>query len=113
MATITKVQLRDRVARHLKIKAKDLELDAADADAIDDAIDDARAELIEKGLCWWGEDAIPQSCVFALKLIVSSQYCMSGGKAGQGYEPGDADGCVRLATLKPPADINPVRVSYF
>jgi hypothetical protein len=113
MATITKTQLRERVAEHLKVKAIDRPLSAEHASKIDDAIDDARAELRELGLCWWGANAIPQSCAFALKLIVSAQACIGVGKAGQGYESGDVDGRTRLAKLKPPADINPVRVDYF
>lgn len=113
MATITKVTLRERVARHLRVKARDIELDAGVAEDIDDAIDDAREELKELGLCWWAENAIPQSCVFAMKLIVAAQYCMSGGKPGQGYEPGDSDGRVRLAKLKPSADITTVAADYF
>lgn len=113
MATLTKVELRERVARHLRLKARDIELDAGIAEDIDDAIDDARAELKELGLCWWPETAIPQACVFALKLIISSQYCMSGGKVGQGYEPGDGDGRTRLSKLKPSAEIRTVTAEYF
>lgn len=101
---LTKVQLRERVAEHLKVKAIDVPLSAEHASKIDDAIGDARAELRELGLCWWGEDAIPQSCAFALTLIVSAQACTKVGKAGQGYEAGDGDGRTRLAKLKPARD---------
>lgn len=113
MATITKVQLRERVARHLRIYAKDMPLDAADAENIDRAIDDARAELQEKGLCWWAETAIPQSVAFAITLVVAAQACIGVGKAGQGYESGDVDGRARLADLKPPTDITTVAVDFF
>lgn len=110
---LTKVQLRERVAEHLKIKAVDIELDAANVAKIDRAIDDARAELKEIGLCWWAEGAIPQSCAFALTLIVAAQACVSVGKAGQGYESGDGDGRIRLARLKPQADVITVTAEYF
>jgi hypothetical protein len=110
---LTKVQLRERVAEHLKVKAIDIPLSAELAQKIDDAIDDARAELKELGLCWWGSDSIPQSCVFALKLIISAQACMSVGKAGQGFEAGDGDGRTRLAKLKPSADKTTVSADYY
>lgn len=110
---LTKVQLRERVAEHLKVKAPDIELDAATALRIDNAIDDARAELKERGLCWWGAEAIPQSCAFALTLIVSAQACTKVGKSGQGYESGDVDGRIRLASLRTSADISTVATDYF
>lgn len=113
MATITKVQLRERIASHLKIASPDMPLDAANAQKIDDALDDATAELREKGLCWWPENAIPQACVFAMTLIVSAQACAKVGKAGQGYEPGDSDGRSRLAQLKPSADIKTLQPEYY
>lgn len=113
MASITKVQLRQRVAEHLKIASPDMELDASSASRIDTAIDDASAELREKGLCWWGPNAIPQSCVFAMTLIVAAQACTKFGKAGQGYEPGDSDGRSRLAQIKQSADIQILAVDYF
>ena len=110
---LTKVQLRERVAKHLRIFAKDVPLDAADAASIDDSIDDARAELMEKTLCWWGEDAIPQSVVFALTLIVSAQACAKVGKMGQGYESGDTDGRSRLAQIKGSLDAGVGHADYF
>lgn len=113
MANLTKVQLRERIARHLKLSSQDIELDASTAHRIDEAIDDASAELRERGLCWWGEDEVPQPVVFPMTLIVSAQVCTSFGRAGQGYEAGDGDGRSRLSTLKTSADITPVRVSYF
>ena len=112
---LTKVQLRERVAEHLKVKAIDRPLSAEHAARIDTSIDDARAELKELGLCWWGEDAIPASCAFALTLIISAQACAKVGKGGQNppYETGDADGRLRLTKLKPSADISTLRVDYF
>lgn len=113
MANLTKVQLRHRVAKHLRIYAKDVELDPATAADIDDSIDDARAELMEKTLCWWGENAIPQSVAFPLTLIVSAQACTKVGKMGQGYEAGDVDGRSRLAQIKGSVDTAEGTADYY
>lgn len=113
MASITKVQLRTRVAKRLKVYSKDIELDAATAEDIDEAIDDTRAELKERSLCWWGEDAIPQAAAFALELIVAARACAKVGKEGQGYESGDSDGRIILSDLKRSADISTLAVDYF
>lgn len=110
---LTKVQLRERIAKHLRIYAKDVPLDAADAASIDDSIDDARAELMEKQLCWWGENAIPQSVAFPLTLIVSAQACAKVGKMGQGYESGDVDGRSRLAQIKGGTDSQVGQADYY
>ena len=113
MATITKVQLRVRVAKELKIHSPDQELSADNAAEIDTSIDDARALLIEKRLCWWGENAIPQQCAIPLTWIVAAFACTKLGKAGQGYESGDERGRRELATLKTPTDTSTVAVDYF
>ncbi len=110
---LTKVDLRHRVAKHLRIYSKDVELDPATAADIDESIDDTRAELMEKGLCWWGEDAIPQSAAFPLVLIVSAQACAKVGKMGQGYEQGDEGGRSRLAQIKSSTDIAEGTADYF
>ncbi len=111
--TITSADLRLRVAENLRVKAVDRDLADEDADKIDKAIDDAFAELREQGLLWWGDDAIPQACAFALTLIVSAQACARFGKIAQGYEGGDTDGRARLAALKPSAVVETVRSEYF
>jgi len=110
---LTLVELRERIAEHLKIKAVDVELSAESAAKIDRAITDARAELKELGLCWWPATATPESVAFAMTIIVAAQACTGLGKAGQGYEMGDADGRTRLAKLKPKADISTVQAEYF
>lgn len=113
MATITKVTLRERVAKHLRVKARDMELDAGVAADIDEVIDDTREQLREKGLMWWPENAIPQSTVNALKLIISAYAAGLVGKSGQGYEAALAEGLAQLAELKQTADIMPVSADYF
>lgn len=113
MATITKVQLRQRVAEELKVASPDQTLEAEDAARIDTSIDDARALLIEERLCWWGENAIPQQCAIPLTWIVAAYACTKLGKAGQGYEAGEDRGKARLAKLKTPTDITTLAVDYF
>lgn len=110
---ITKVELRVRVAKELKIHSPDQELSADNASEIDDTIDDTRALLIEKRLCWWGPNAIPQQCAIPLTWIVAAYACTKLGKAGQGYEAGDERGRRELAILKTPTDIASVQPDYF
>lgn len=113
MANITKTQLRQRIAEHLRVYSPDVELSADLASRIDTSIDDARAELMELGLCWWGEDAIPQSVALPMTLIVSAQACIKVGKMGQGYESGDGDGRTRLSRLKGTMDIGTMSTDFF
>lgn len=113
MATITAVQLRQRVAEELQVYSPDQELSADVADRIDRSIEDTRALLKEERLCWWGENAIPQQCAVPFTWIVAAFACTKFGKAGQGYESGDARGRAKLALLKTPADITTMSVDYF
>lgn len=113
MATITKAQLRQRVAEELKVYSPDQELSADVAARIDTSIDDARALLMEQRLCWWGADAIPQAAAIPLTWVVAAYACTKFGKAGQGYEAGEERGKARLALLKTPTDVGVVRVDYF
>lgn len=113
MATITKVELRQRVGEELKVYSPDQEMSADVAARIDTSIDDARALLVEKRLCWWGPNAIPQQCAIPLTWIVAAYACTKLGKAGQGYEAGDERGRRELAILKTPTDITSVQPDYF
>ncbi len=113
MATITAVELRQRVAEELKVYSPDRELDAATAARIDTSIADTRAYLMEKGLCWWGAGATPQSVTQALTWVIAARACTKFGKAGQGYEQGDERGRIELASLKPSADIDTLAGQYF
>ena len=113
MATITKVELRQRVGEELKVYSPDQEMSADVAARIDTSIDDARALLVEKRLCWWGPNAIPQQCAIPLTWIVAAYACTKFGKAGQGYEAGDERGRRELAILKTPTDIASVQPDYF
>ena len=113
MATITKTQLRQRVAEELKVYSPDQELSADAAARIDTSIDDARALLTEERLCWWGTNAIPQHCAIPLTWIVAAYACTKFGKAAQGYEAGEERGKNRLTKLKTPADVTTVNPDYF
>lgn len=113
MASITKAQLRQRVAEELKVYSPDQELSADVAARIDTSIDDTRAFLQEKRLCWWGANAIPQAVAIPLTWVVAAFACTKFGKAGQGYEAGDARGRADLALLKTPSDVPQATPDYF
>ena len=113
MATLTAVQLRQRVAEELKVYSPDQELSADVAARIDTSIADTRAYLQEKRLCWWGADAIPQAIVIPLTWVIAAFACTKFGKAGQGYETGDARGRAELAALRGSADVQTVQPDYF
>ena len=113
MATITKIQLRQRVGEELKVYSPDQEMSADVAARIDTSIDDTRALLTEDRLCWWGANAIPQQCAIPLTWIVAAYACTKFGKAGQGYEAGEERGKARLAKLKTPTDITTLAVDFF
>lgn len=113
MATITKVQLRQRVAEELKVYSPEQELSADAAARIDTSIDDTRALLVEDRLCWWGADAIPQQCAIPLTWIVAAFACTKFGKAGQGYEAGEERGMRRLTKLKTPTAVSTLQPDPF
>lgn len=113
MATITNIQLRDRVAEYIKVKAVDVELDDESAAKIDQGIEDALAELLERGLVWWADNAIPKSCAFSMTIIVAAQVCAKFGKSEQGYEGGDSEGRARLVGLKQSTTLETVQADYF
>lgn len=105
MASITAVQLRQRVAEELKVYSPDQELSADTAARIDTSVADARAYLQEKRLCWWAPDVIPQAVAIPLTWLVAAYACTKFGKAGQGYESGEDRGRRELASLRASADI--------
>lgn len=113
MATLTAVQLRQRVAEELKVYSPDQELSADVAARIDTSIADTRAYLQEKRLCWWGADAIPQAIAIPLTWVIAAFACTKFGKAGQGYETGDERGRRELATLRESTDVQTAAPDYF
>lgn len=111
--TITTAELRESVAEHIRILSTDTPLDAADAAKIDRYITRVTATEREKGLIWWPDNAIPDACEMPMMLMVAALAAAGFGKAGQGYESGYQDGRTALATLKPSAQIDTVRMEYF
>jgi hypothetical protein len=110
---LTNAELRERIADHLRISAVDRALSAERAQKIDNAIEDCFATLREKKLLWWADNAIPQSCVNALKMYVAAHACASVGKAGQGYEGGEDFALKELSALKTTGTTETVRADYF
>ena len=111
--TTTTAELRNKVAINLRIKGADVELDAERAAILDDIIGEVSADYREKGLIWWADNAIPNACVNAMKLIVSGHACAAFGKAKQGYEDAVAAGKISLAELKPSAVIGTVCAEFY
>lgn len=76
-------------------------------------IDGARALLLEKTLCWWDADAIPDAVMVPLCRYIASLSPSSWGRAGKGYEAYEAVSLRDLAQLKSSAQRETVRGEYF
>jgi hypothetical protein len=112
----TKVELRDRVLRHLKVLQAGESPTAEDAAAIVAAIDDVYAELGELGSAYWSEGAIPQACLRPLMRIVAADVAADfvSGAEVEGYEIKRAPAMAELrAILAEPNDGAPIAVCYF
>lgn len=79
----TKVELRDRVLRHLKVIEANESPVADDAAVTEEAIDDVYAELGELGHAYWSEDTIPASCLRPLMRIVAADLAADFVTAGE------------------------------
>jgi hypothetical protein len=84
--------------------------DAADADLF---IDGVRANLLERGVCWWSEDDIPTAVSMPLMLVVAGRACRSFGKAGRGHEAEGAEAMKELNALRSTEERPTVQVEYF
>ena len=111
--TATTADLRESVAKKLRVKSTDMDLDDATASAIDDRIDEVTNYLRELGLIWWADDAIPDAALMPMTLMVAAWTCADFGKAGQGYEAGFADGKTQLSAIKPSAELAEITPDYF
>lgn len=109
----TTVQLRERVAEHIRIAASDLDLSSEDAAKIDRAIQEATDFLRELGLIWWVDNAIPAAAVMPMTLIVSALAGPRFGKIKSGYEEGFLGGRAMLTQLKPSAYTARINPDYF
>lgn len=81
---------------------------AEDAATVGARLDQVRAELTERGLCWWDADSIPES--------VSGAFCdrvaeACGPAFGKAYDANGAD--KRIAAVKSPEQREPIRQEYF
>jgi len=111
--TKTTAELRESVAKKLRIKSVDMDLDADTAATIDARIQDVSDYLREAGLVWWEDNAIPNAAMMPMTLMVAAWACADVGKAGQSYESGFSDGKTQLASIKPSAVTETVRAEYF
>lgn len=111
--SVTTIELRERVAKELRVKRADMDLDEADAAEIDARIGEVTDYLRELGLIWWADNAIPNPAVMPMVLMVSAWAARGVGKAGQGYEEGFMGGKSQLAALKPSAYISNSYVEFF
>lgn len=86
--TATNAQLRTLVGRELEVlPAGRSALNAADGALVDEYISGVRAWLIEEGLCYWADGAIPEAVKLPLAYIVAQHSAASFSKQ---YAKGDA-----------------------
>jgi hypothetical protein len=109
----TRADLLRMVLRLLTIIDPTENPDAEQTATADPYIDGARGLLLEKGLCWWDADAIPDAVILPLHRYVAAQACGAFGRAGKGFEAGEAAGLKELRSLKNGADRETVRTEYF
>lgn len=96
----TKADLRRRVLSHLTVIDATEDPDSEQAATLDPIIDDVRAMLLEKGLCWWDEDIIPQAVMLPLRNYICAHACGAFGRAGKGYEAFEPIARRQIAALK-------------
>lgn len=109
----TKAQLRRMILASMTVIDPDENPSGEQADTLDTYVDSARASLLEQGLCWWDEDAIPDAVLVHLSRYVRAQCCAEFGRAGKGYEAYEDLAIRRLSALKPPAQREDVPADYF
>lgn len=81
---------------------------AEDSVTVGRRLDQARAFLTTRGLCWWDEDSIPDDVSTAFCAIVAARAAAAFGKTF------DASGALgEIASLKSGEERPPVRVQYF
>jgi hypothetical protein len=108
-----KADFRKLVLTHLTVIDGTEDPSADDAATMDLFIDGVRAELLENGVCWWGEDAIPTAVSVPLMLVVAAQAACSFGKAGRGHEAQEDGGRKRLNRLRSTEERPTTQVEYF
>lgn len=81
---------------------------AEDSEAVGRRLDQVRAALLEKGLCWWDEGAIPDSVAAAFCRLVAQNSADMFGKA---YDPGRA--VAAIAAMKSPDERPVTKTLYY
>lgn len=96
----TKADLRRMLLAHLTVIDATGSIPAEMGSLADLWIDGARAQLLEKGLCWWDENDIPAAVTIPLTQYVGAKACRAFGRLGKGYEADEAPALQQLAGLK-------------
>lgn len=109
----TKADLRKLILSSMTVIDPEENPSGEQAKALDVYIDGARGTLLELGLCWWDEDAIPDAVLVHLSRYVRAQCCSDFGRTGKGYESYEDVAIRRLSALKPPAQRETVPAEYF
>ena len=109
----TKADLRRMILSHLTVIDETESPNADQSSLLDLWIDNARAMLLEVGLCWWDDDAIPASVTIPLVMYVAGLCCGSFGRAGKVYEAGAGSGRRQIAALKSSEVREEQRAVYF
>jgi hypothetical protein len=109
--TKTTAELRESVARKIKILRNDMPLDSADAVTIDDCIEEVTDYYRERGVIWWADNAIPDACMLPMALMVASWAAEDFGKE---VNPSWAqNGLVLLQAIKNSSTIDEVLVEPY
>lgn len=108
----TRADMRRRVLIHLKVIDATENPDAEQVSTLDPLIDDVRAMLLEKGLCWWDDDVIPGAVMLPYRDFICSVAAASFGRDGKGYEAVGVPARKQIAALKSSDQREVVRGEY-
>ena len=111
---MTRVEFTRMLLAHLTVIDAQTQAPAAELSSLAGLwIDGARAELSERGLCWWDEDSIPEAVSIPLTEYVAAKCCTAFGRGGKGYEQFEDRAAHRLAKLANSEERPVVRADYF
>lgn len=105
---MTRTEAIRQVLENLRVIDAQANPAAEDANVVGKRLDQARAFLIERGLCWWTADAIPDA--------VSSAFCaFVAERTGDVFnKPYSAPGAIKdIASVKSGEDREAVKTEYF
>jgi hypothetical protein len=72
----------------------------------------ARGMLLETGLCWWDEDAVPDAVLTPFVRYAGALSPQSFGRGGKGFESYEIPSRQQLAALKSSEERGDVRGEY-